>query len=165
MVFFPLVDPQQGRQKSLEITLYGRGRRPLPEVTRSFPFSGQLLYPFAGFAHRSGGHGFPGAAGPVPICARLIPAVVRELGRTGRKATRVTSIASLITRAVSRSSRSTGSSPPVMTVSRSRNSRRQPASPSILDLEELARLRPRSSACVMPVTWSRAGCAMVGRLG
>ncbi len=32
-LFFPLVDPQQGRQKSLEITLAGRGRQQLPEVT------------------------------------------------------------------------------------------------------------------------------------
>jgi uncharacterized protein (DUF58 family) len=32
-LFFPLVDPQQGRQKSLEITLSGRGRRQLPAVT------------------------------------------------------------------------------------------------------------------------------------
>jgi len=31
-VFFPLVDPQQGLQKGLELTLYGRGRRQLPEV-------------------------------------------------------------------------------------------------------------------------------------
>jgi len=32
MVFFPLVEPRQGRQKSVEITLAGRGRRQLPEV-------------------------------------------------------------------------------------------------------------------------------------
>ena len=32
-IFFPLVDPRQGRQKNLEMTLFGRGRRPLPEVT------------------------------------------------------------------------------------------------------------------------------------
>ena len=33
VVFFPLVDTQRGRQKSLEITLSGRGRRPLPAVS------------------------------------------------------------------------------------------------------------------------------------
>jgi len=32
MVFFPLVDPSQGRQKNLEITLSGRGYRQLPAV-------------------------------------------------------------------------------------------------------------------------------------
>jgi len=32
MVFFPLVDPRQGRQKNLEITLSGRGRCQLPAV-------------------------------------------------------------------------------------------------------------------------------------
>ncbi len=32
-VFFPLVDPLQGRHKSVEITLVGRGRQPLPEVS------------------------------------------------------------------------------------------------------------------------------------
>jgi uncharacterized protein (DUF58 family) len=31
-VFFPLVDPRQGRQKNLEITLLERGRRQLPAV-------------------------------------------------------------------------------------------------------------------------------------
>jgi uncharacterized protein (DUF58 family) len=31
-VFFPVVDPQQGLQKSLELTLCGRGRRQLPAV-------------------------------------------------------------------------------------------------------------------------------------
>ncbi len=39
VLFFPLVDRRQGRQKSLEITLVGRGLRPLPDaVVRSrFP--------------------------------------------------------------------------------------------------------------------------------
>jgi uncharacterized protein (DUF58 family) len=32
-VFFPLVDPLQGRQKSVEITLSGRGRQQLPEAS------------------------------------------------------------------------------------------------------------------------------------
>jgi uncharacterized protein (DUF58 family) len=32
-LFFPLVDPLQGRQKSVEITLSGRGRQQLPEVS------------------------------------------------------------------------------------------------------------------------------------
>lgn len=32
-VFFPLVEPGQSRQKSVELTLSGRGLRPLPEVT------------------------------------------------------------------------------------------------------------------------------------
>ena len=32
VVYFPLVDPQQSRQKSLEISLAGRGRRQLPAV-------------------------------------------------------------------------------------------------------------------------------------
>lgn len=32
-IFFPLVDPRKARQKSLEITLFGRGRRQLPAVT------------------------------------------------------------------------------------------------------------------------------------
>ena len=31
-IFFPLVDPKQARQKSVEITLAGRGRRQLPPV-------------------------------------------------------------------------------------------------------------------------------------
>lgn len=32
VAFFPVVDPQQGRKKSLELTLSGRGRRQLPEI-------------------------------------------------------------------------------------------------------------------------------------
>lgn len=32
-LFFPLVEPLQGRRKNVEITLSGRGRQPLPEVS------------------------------------------------------------------------------------------------------------------------------------